>query len=179
MASELIFEIDSVDLGAQQMSRAEIAGYLPHRGPIFMLDRLIWMDDECDHAVAIHNVPTDAWWRDGHIPGMPLMPGVLMVEAGAQLASLMYYKRSRQTCFAGFTRIEDVRFRGQVSPGDDLLLLCKGLKYNPKRFVTMVQGLVNGEIVFDGSITGMIFPKMGSFERTPLGEDSVLTNAGS
>ena len=44
-------------------------------------------------------------------------------EAGAQLASLMYYKRSAQTCFAGFTRIEDVRFRGQVTPGDDLLLL--------------------------------------------------------
>jgi 3-hydroxyacyl-[acyl-carrier-protein] dehydratase len=178
MASELIFDIGSIDLGGQQMSRAEVAGYLPHRGPIFMLDRLIWMDDDCDHAVSVHEVPTDAWWREGHIPGLPLMPGVLMVEAGAQLASLMYYKRSRQTCFAGFTRIEDVKFRGQVRPGDSLFLLCKGLKYNPKRFVTQIQGLVDEEIVFDGIITGMLFPKMGEVERTPLGEDSLLSGAG-
>lgn len=178
MASELIFDIDSVDLSAQQMSRAEISEYLPHRGAIFMLDRLVWMDEACDHAIAVHNVPEDAWWRHGHIPGMPLMPGVLMVEAGAQLASLMYYKRSGQTCFAGFTRIEDVRFRGQVTPGAELVLLCKGLKYNPKRFVTKIQGLVEDEIVFDGNITGMVFPKMGKVTRTPL-EDGVMTNAGS
>ncbi|XOV75755.1 MAG: 3-hydroxyacyl-ACP dehydratase FabZ family protein [Phycisphaerales bacterium] len=143
-----------------------------------MLDRLIWMDDECDNAVGIHNVPQEAWWHDGHIPGMPLMPGVLMVEAGAQLASLMYYKRSAQTCFAGFTRIEDVRFRGQVTPGDDLLLLCQGIKYNPKRFITKIQGVVNGEIVFDGNITGMVFPKMGEVQRTPL-EDGLMSGAGS
>lgn len=177
MASDLIFNIDAVDLEEEQMSRAQIAAYLPHRGPIFMLDRLIWMDEQCDHAVSVHHVPTDAWWRDGHIPDTPLMPGVLMVEAGAQLASLMYYKRSAETCFAGFTRIEDVRFRGQVAPGDDLILLCRGIKYNPKRFVTQIQGLVEGEIVFSGCITGMIFPKMGTVTRKPLTED-LVSNTG-
>jgi 3-hydroxyacyl-[acyl-carrier-protein] dehydratase len=178
MASDLIFQLDELDLSAQQMSRAEIAAYLPHRGPIFMLDRLVWMDEACDHAVAMHHVPTDPWWKDGHIPGMPLMPGVLMVEAGAQLASLMYYKRSGETSFAGFTRIEEVRFRGQVAPGNALVLLCKGIKYNPKRFITQIQGLVDGDIVFDGRITGMVFPKMGTITRTPLAED-LIENTGS
>jgi 3-hydroxyacyl-[acyl-carrier-protein] dehydratase len=173
MASELIFDIDSIDLSAEQMSREQIATFLPHRGPIFMLDRLIWMDDECDHAVAVHRIPDDVWWRHGHIPGNPLMPGVLMVEAGAQLASLMYYKRSSMTWFAGFTRIEEVRFRGQVLPGDELVLLCKGLKYNIKRFVTQIQGLVDGSIVFDGCITGMAFPKVGEIQRTPLENDAM------
>lgn len=177
MATELIFPIDSVNISDQQMSRAEISAYLPHRGPIFMLDRLVWMDDQCNHAVAVHEIPESAWWRDGHIPGNPLMPGVLMVEAGAQLASLMYYKRSGQSWFAGFTRIDEVTFRGQVQPGDDLVLLCKGLKYNIKRFVTHIQGLVDGAIVFEGIITGMAFPKMGNVDRIPL-EEGVASRSG-
>ncbi len=170
MPTSQLLDLSDVDLSACLMGRAEIARYLPHRGPIAMLDRLIWQDDTLNEGVAIYHVPRDAWWVEGHIPSHPLMPGVLLIEAGAQLASLLYYQRSRKTWFAGFTRIEEVRFRSEVRPGDDLLLLCLGVRYHLKRFVSRVQGLVGDSIVFDGLITGMAMPNVGDPPRHELDE---------
>jgi 3-hydroxyacyl-[acyl-carrier-protein] dehydratase len=161
MPTELLFDISKLDLTACMMDREAIGRLNPHRGVMALLDRVIWIDDPIDHGVAIKHVRQDEFWVPGHIPGYPLMPGVLMVEAGAQLASLMYYKRSGMTWFAGFTRIEDTSFRGQVLPGDDLLLISKAVKYSIKRFVSDVQGLVNGQVVFEGRFTGMAFPNVG------------------
>jgi 3-hydroxyacyl-[acyl-carrier-protein] dehydratase len=156
-----------------------VAEMIPHRGSMLLLDRLIWHDESYDHGVAGITVREDAFWADGHIPGYPLMPGVLMVEAGAQLASWLYYKRCPEDWFAGFTRIEDTTFRGQVRPGDELLVLAACLKYSPKRFVSHIQGVVNGQICFDGKITGMAMPQMGAVERRPLTEAELArTNAG-
>ncbi len=169
MPSGLILDFDSVDLSQSGVDRRGIAEMLPHRGPIAMLDRVIWHEFGPGRAVAVHHVPTDAWWIDGHIPGHPLMPGVLQIEAAAQLASFLYYKQSKKTWFAGFTRIDDVTFRGQVAPGDDLYLLCVEEKYSIRRFISRVQGVVNGQIAFDGQISGMAFPKMGEeIQRRPL-----------
>lgn len=162
MASELLFDLDSIDMSARQVDKAGIARLLPHRGDIALLDAIVWHDEACDHGVAIHHVRADAWWCSGHIPGMPIMPGVLMIEAGAQLASVLYYKRCARDWFAGFTHIDRTRFSGKVVPGDDLYILCRAVKFHERRFITDIQGVVNGEIVFDGNITGMAFPKMGS-----------------
>lgn len=162
MPTELLFDISSIDLSAVVHTREEIGHWNPHRGIMALLDRLVWCDETLDHAIALVEARSDAFWTSGHIPGYPLMPGVLMVEAGAQLSSLMYYKRSGRTWFAGFTRIEETAFRGQVVPGDDLYILCRCEKYHEKRFVSTVQGLVNGQIVFDSLITGMAFPKVNA-----------------
>ena len=70
--------------------------------------------------------------------------------------------RCARDWFAGFTHIDRTRFSGKVVPGDDLLILCQAVKFHERRFITDIQGIVNGEIVFDGNITGMAFPKMGS-----------------
>jgi len=174
MPIQPLLDLDSLDLSQRLMDREAIARYLPHRGPIAMVDALVWQDEVPNAAVAVAHIPEDVWWADGHIPGKPLMPGVLMIEAAAQLASLIYYMRSEKSWFAGFTRINDVTFRGHVLPGDDLYLICVGQKYNPKRFVTAVQGVVNGQLVFNGEIAGMAFPQLGeNIERRPLSAPSV------
>lgn len=172
MALEPLINPAHVDPSMCIMDRVEIARYLPHRGPIAMLDRLVYRSEDDNEGAAVCEIPQDPWWADGHIPGHPLMPGVLQIEAAAQLSSLLFYRRANSTTFAGFTRINDVTFRGMVSPGDQLILLCVGIKYSPKRFVTRVQGVVKSEIVFDGEISGMAFPHMGEIERTPLTESS-------
>lgn len=180
MPTRLLLDLNQIDLTQRLMDRSAIARYLPHRGPIAMIDALIWRDGVPNAAVAVAHIPKDVWWRDGHIPGTPLMPGVLMIEAAAQVASLIYYMRSQKNWFAGFTRINDVTFRGQVRPGDDLYLVCVGQKYNPKRFVTSVQGVVDGQVVFDGEISGMAFPHLGeTIERRPLTETELRSPSGA
>ncbi len=168
MPTEPLFDISGVDLSATAADLAQIAELLPHRGHMLQIARVVWHDETYDHGVAVKHVRSDEFWVPGHIPGQPLLPGVLMIEASAQLASWLYYNRTPRRWFAGFTRIEDTTFRGQVVPGDDLYLLCKCLKYNSKRFVCSVQGLVDGTIVFDSKVTGMAFPKLPEPVRGPL-----------
>ena len=168
MPAEFVFDIKDVDLSATVADRTAIGSVIPHRGDMLQIDRIVWHDEGLDYGVAVKHVRPDEFWVPGHIPGNPLLPGVLMVEASAQFASWMYHVRSKHYWFAGFTRIEDTTFRGQVVPGDDLYLLCKCLKYNIKRFVCQCQGIVDGRIAFDTKVTGMAFPKMATPERVPM-----------
>lgn len=170
MPAEPIFDLSNIDLSARLLGREDIARYNPHRGLMALLDAIVWHDEGATRGVAVKNVGPDEFWCPGHIPGQPIMPGVLIIEAAAQLSSFLYYKRSGKTWFAGFTRIEDVAFRGQVVPGDSLILLSAEVKYSPKRFITQVQGLVRGQIIFEGLITGMAFPNMGEV-REAIAED--------
>ncbi|MBL8745425.1 MAG: beta-hydroxyacyl-ACP dehydratase [Phycisphaerae bacterium] len=177
MPTEPIIDLSAIDLNARVMSRDDIALINAHRGVMAMLDAVVWLNDELSQGVAIKHVRDDEFWVAGHIPGRPLMPGVLMVETAAQLASLIYYKRTGIEFFAGFTRIENVAFRGQVVPGDDFYLLCREVKFSLKRFVTDIQGIVNGQIVFEGCISGMVFPNLGRVVKGRLVESNASVNA--
>jgi len=168
-----LFDLGSVDLSACASDRADIARYNPHRGVLALLDRVVWHDEKLLNAVAVMHVREDQFWAAGHIPGFPLLPGILMIEAGAQLGSYLYYKKFEQSWFAGFTRIEKTSFRSRVVPGQDLHLLCTITKSNVKRFVSHIQGVVGQDIVFESYVTGMAFPEMGDLERAPYDEDSV------
>ncbi len=89
-------------------------------------------------------------------PGKPVLPGVLMIEAGAQLSSYLFFARRGEPCIAGFTRIENTIFRSSVAPGQDLIILCNVLRYHSKRFISEIQGIADGKIAFYSKITGMI-----------------------
>lgn len=151
-----LFDLNPISLAATMISAESIGGYIPHTGHMRQIDRVIWHSADFTRALAIKRVLPDEFWCAGHIPGKPILPGVLMIESGAQLASIMYFARMNHRRFAGFTRIEDTVFRGMVVPGDDLYLLALEVKFNPRRFVSDVQGIVNGRIVFESRITGMI-----------------------
>ena len=168
MPAQPLFDLSHVDLSELSLTRGDIARVNPHRGDMVQLDGIYWHDPEFKRAVGVKFVRGDEFWASGHIPGKPLLPGVLMIEAAAQLSSFLYYRRSGSTVFSGFTRIEDTAFRGIVVPGDDLVILSDENKYNPKRFITRVQGLVRGDVVFEGTITGMAFPGMGEMHLPPV-----------
>ena len=102
------------------------------------------------------DVTENEFWIRGHIPGRPLMPGVIMIEAAAQLASFFVkILRTDDDRFIGFGGIEDTKFRGTVSPGCRLYIVEKLLENRPRRFKSAVQGYVNGQMVFETTIIGM------------------------
>lgn len=154
---EPLFDLSAIDLSRIAVDRDGIGLRLPHRGHMAQLDGIVWTDERFMRGVALKKVRSDEFWCAGHIPGRPIMPGVLMIEAGAQLASYLYYSRlPHEKRFAGFTRITDTVFRGSVEPDCDMYLLSQEVRFNPKRFIADVQGVVGDTIVFESQVTGML-----------------------
>ncbi len=153
-----ILDLAQLDTDRVIASHEEIYQLNPHRFEFALLDRFCYLDPEPMTMAAIVEVQPDAYWVRGHIPGRPLMPGVLMIESSAQMISY-FVKRVRQVDgFIGFGGVTDVKFRGQVTPGDTLILLGKMLEIrNNRRAVGQTQGFVDGKMVYEGIITGMVF----------------------
>jgi len=157
--AEPLFDVSGVDTSTLALSREDLESWNPHRGDIVQLDGVVEHDPGFTRAVGIKHVRHDEFWVSGHFPGKPVMPGVLMIEAGAQLASYLFYARRGSPCIAGFTRIEETVFRNSVLPGQELLLLCEEIRYRPRRFISEIQGIADGKIAFYSKITGMVLPE--------------------
>jgi len=153
--SELLFDISGIDLNAVSASRDEVGRILRQTGHMRHLDYVVWSDAANACAVGVKEVRPDEFWVEGHIPGRPLLPGVLMIEAGAQLCSFLQQRKIENDGFLAFTRCDDCVFRGQVVPGDRLILLAREVEAGRRRFVSKTQGLVDGRLVFEATITGM------------------------
>lgn len=151
----LLFDLAGIDLTGVIADATEIERVNPHKGDMRQLDRVVWWNGERTMAIGNKFVRDDEFWVPGHIPGRPLYPGVLQIEAAAQLCCFVHGSRFPDAPFLGFTRVKHFTFRGQVIPGDTLLLLSKEVKGNSRRFVSDLQGYVGQKLVFEGSITGM------------------------
>ena len=119
-----------------------------------MVDRAIWVSEDRLQCMGVKHCRDDEFWVKCHIPGRPIFPGVLQIEASAQLASWLFRTRYPALGFLGFMRCDNVIFRGQVVPGDSFYMLIKEVSANPKRVVSDVQGLVNNKLVFEARVTG-------------------------
>lgn len=153
--SKLLFSLDDIDLSAVAADRDALARTNPHRGDMVLLDRLIWHSDGFERGVGVKLAREDEFWVPGHFPGRPLYPGVLMIESSAQIACYLYNSRQPVPLIAAFTRLDNAVFRAGVKPGQELLILCDQIKYSQRRFISAVQGIVDGQIAFEAKITGM------------------------
>lgn len=128
----------------------------PQRFEMEQLTAIVHVDPEQSLLVGYRDVRDDEFWVRGHMPGYPLMPGVLMCEAAAQLCA--YYIATQKWMhfdFVGFGGMENVRFRGPVRPGDRLVLVCKVLKLNKRQSLFDVQGFVGPTMVFHAEVIGV------------------------
>lgn len=153
--ARLILDISSIDLAKRIKPRSEIEQHNPHRGVMSLLDWIVWQAPDQTSAIAVHHVREDEFWVPGHFPSKPIMPGVLQVEAGAQLACYQWLVRCNGPYLVAFLRLEDCSFRSMVEPGDDLYILCKDVKFGRRRFIADVQGYANGKVSFDARVSGM------------------------
>jgi len=119
----------------------EILQLLPHRYPILLIDRVIDIDIG-KSLVAIKNVTINEPFFQGHFPGRPVMPGVLILEAMAQAGAVLAYKSTSSTADDGvlyyFAGIDNARFRRIVEPGDQLRLEVKVMR--SKRDIWKLEG---------------------------------------
>jgi 3-hydroxyacyl-[acyl-carrier-protein] dehydratase len=155
VASQILFDLSRIDLNSVAVTSDEVARMNPQAGHMRQLDYVIWTSDDFGHSLGVKQVRHDEFWVDGHIPGRPLLPGVMMIEAGAQLASIAYRLRMRNNSFMAFTHIDKAVFRAQVVPGDTLYLLAVERKFQPRRFICDIQGVVRDSLAFEATISGM------------------------
>ena len=155
MAPHLLFDISQLDFDRPMYDAAAIEAVNPHRGHMRLIDAVVYESPDHKHYAAYHDVRPDAFWVAGHIPGRPLFPGVLMIEAAAQVASFVCLRRLGPQQFMGFVGVEGVKFRGQVVPGDRFVVLSEEVEFRKRRSVSVAQGVVNGNLVFEAKIVGM------------------------
>ena len=158
MPPALLLDLNKVDLQQVLFNNHDIEKVNPHRYEMRQLDGIIYYDLASGVCLGYKDVTEQEFWVRGHIPGKPLMPGVIMIEAAAQLASffvLSCFDDYPPDRFVGFGRIDEVKFRSTVTPGQRLHLIVKLLEHRPRRFVCAAQGMVNGQMAFEAKITGM------------------------
>jgi 3-hydroxyacyl-[acyl-carrier-protein] dehydratase len=146
----------TIDTSHVHVDRAGLRHGNPQRFEMEQLDAIVLIDTSRHLIIGYKDVEADEFWVRGHVPGYPLMPGVLMCEAAAQLAS--YYchvVKIVKDGFLGFGGMEDVRFRGQVKPGDRLVLVAKADKLNRRQTVFETQGFVDQNMVYHARIIGV------------------------
>lgn len=155
MPPQLLFDIIGLDLSRDIFDREVIRQVNPQRGEMEMLDGILYSDTVHHRLIGYKDVRGDEFWVAGHIPGRPLFPGVLMIEAGAQLASFYARKFAGWTNFVGFGGVEECRFRQQVAPPARMYLLGEQIWNRHSRLCCQIQGLIDGNIVFETKIIGV------------------------
>jgi len=109
--------------------------------------------------VGYKDIREDDWWAADHIPGRPLLPGALMVEAAAQLSTYDYLRhrgKVKEGEFVGFGGLDKVRFRGTVTPPSRLYLAISLKRARRQMFVYEAQGFVDGKLIFEAEVIGII-----------------------
>ncbi|NLP19000.1 MAG: 3-hydroxyacyl-ACP dehydratase FabZ [Firmicutes bacterium] len=137
----------------------DIQTILPHRYPFLLVDRILEVK-EGKRAVGLKNVSINEPFFPGHFPNHPVMPGVLIVEALAQVAAFTVLGRGEMKGKLGyFTGIDKMRFRRPVIPGDQLRLEAELLRQRAKMAKARVQATVAGEVAAAGEITFALVDK--------------------
>jgi 3-hydroxyacyl-[acyl-carrier-protein] dehydratase len=159
-AKNLILDFSAYDLNTVLADIEEIRRYNPQRFEMEQLTAIVYDDPECGICVGYKDITHDEFWIRGHMPGMPLMPGVVMCEAAAQLCGYHVQRHNlMEAAMLGFGGMDEVRFRGTVLPGDRLVIAAQKLQIRVGAMVRCrFQCYVREQIVCEGQIRGIPIP---------------------
>ena len=152
-----LYNLNDVDFDNPVFDLDEIRQVNPQRHEMEQLTAIVYVDQENGGVIGYKDVTNKEFWNAGHMPGYPMMPGVILCECAAQLAG--FYARKFQLLggdFLGFGGLDDVRFRAPVYPGCRLVLMVRLKSIRPKRRAEFAfQGFVEEKMVFSGTMIGV------------------------
>jgi len=157
MPPKFLLNLEEFDLDTMQVNKEGIRRVNPQRFEMEQLDGIVAIDTDAGYAIGFRDIKADEFWVRGHIPGRPLFPGVLMIEAAAQL-SAYHYKvamQSDEDRFVGFGGVDAVKFRRSITPPAKLYILARCVEMKTRRAIFDTQGVSDGKMVFEARITGM------------------------
>jgi 3-hydroxyacyl-[acyl-carrier-protein] dehydratase len=159
-AREFIVDPAEIDCGRVLADIEAIRRYLPQRDAMEQLTAIVVDDIENHICVGYRDITASEFWVSGHMPGMPIMPGVIMCECAAQV--LTYHIQRNDFSGAevvGFGGLDGVKFRGVVKPGDRLVMAIQVTKARRGRMVAAkFQGFVGESLVCEGELAGVALP---------------------
>ena len=153
-----ILDFSQYDLDNVIADIEEIRRHNPQRYEMEQLTAICYDDPKDDIVVGYKDLGPDEFWARGHMPGMPLMPGVIMCEAAAQLAGYHSKKHELMSGTIGFGGLENVRFRGMVRPGDRFVIVCQLLKLRRMIMTCKFECFVDQNLVCEGVLKGVALP---------------------
>jgi 3-hydroxyacyl-[acyl-carrier-protein] dehydratase len=155
MAPKLLCDVTSVDLEHVEHSIEDIRKINPHRHEFEQLTAILRFRPEEKIIIGLRDIRDDEFWVRGHIPGRPVFPGILMLEAAAQLCSFYCGKVVPAAGFLGFGGIDKVRFRGTVNPPGKMILVGSEKVLTPSRCLFATQAFLNDKLIFEATILGL------------------------
>lgn len=155
--SKLIVDISKYDLNKVALDKNTIKSIMPQRFEFEQLDAITYYDANEGIIIGKRALLHNEFWVKGHIPGNPIFPGVMILEALAQIACLLYklVVSEVKDKFVVFAGIDNVKFRGFAKPGDNLILTARKILLSPRACKAHTQAIINSNVITEADVFGV------------------------